>query len=150
MKKIFKWIAIVFGIMVLIGVIVDHEESDTSSNRESVSTSNSQTTQKKIYTTTARDLFDAYDENEVATDAELKNKVIRVSGTLQSIDKDFTNKVVLRLETSNPFLPASMELSSGQESRAASLRKGSAVTIECGSIMRLVGTPYGKRCALIN
>ncbi|MCX0116691.1 OB-fold putative lipoprotein, partial [Escherichia coli] len=46
-----------------------------------------------MYNTTARQLFKEYEENEVATDEQLKGKLIAVRGIVQSIDKDFTDSI---------------------------------------------------------
>ncbi|WP_261467553.1 OB-fold putative lipoprotein [Serratia fonticola] len=57
---------------------------------------------------TANKLFNAYEENEVAMDEQMKEKLIAVTGIVQSIDKDFTGSVVIHLKTNNQFMPGKL------------------------------------------
>jgi hypothetical protein len=57
-----------------------------------------------VFTTSAKQLFKAYEENEVATDENMKGKLISVNGVVQSIDKDFTDSIIIGLQTDNQFI----------------------------------------------
>jgi hypothetical protein len=94
------------------------------------------------------ELWAAYDSNEVAADERYKGKLLRVVGTLASIDKDFLDKVVLRLRSPNQFMHTSATLVDAQKGAAASLRKGMEITVECECAGRIVGSPVLRKCEI--
>ncbi|CAN1721405.1 protein of unknown function [Hyphomicrobium sp. 1Nfss2.1] len=49
----------------------------------------------------ANQLFNAYDENEVATDEKLAGKLIVISGKVQSVDKNVWGSIYVGLRTPN-------------------------------------------------
>ena len=77
----------------------------------------------------AAELFDAYQSNEVSADDRFKGRMLAVHGTVQSIDKDFTGDIVLRLATSNQFMPVDATLKGAEKSSAARLAKGTTVQL---------------------
>ncbi|WP_214275981.1 OB-fold protein, partial [Escherichia coli] len=90
--------------------------------------------------------FKEYEENEVATDEQLKGKLIAVRGIVQSIDKDFTDSIIIKFRTENEFMPARMEMQDSEKSTAAALKKGEQVTVICEKMSRIVGSPSGRNC----
>jgi predicted negative regulator of RcsB-dependent stress response len=82
-----------------------------------------------LYHISAKDLFDMYERNEVSADAAMKGDTVVVTGTVQAIDKNFEDAVVVELATSNEYAPVRMTLISGQEGKASALSKGEIVTI---------------------
>ena len=89
----------------------------------------------EVFEVTAESLFNAYDNNEVATDIALKGKIVEVTGRVQSINKDFWDKMYVSLETRNQFMSASMHVISSQEAEIAALRKGQIVKFRCKKMM---------------
>lgn len=87
-----------------------------------------------LYQVSAQQLFEMYERNEVATDAEIKGKTIVVTGTIESIDENITRDPVVKLSTSDEFHSVDLELAAGQERVAAGLAKGQMITISCASI----------------
>lgn len=102
-----------------------------------------------VYTTTASALNRDYDRNEVATDLKIAGRVVEVSGRVQSIDKDFTDDVVLNLAAGNEFLPAGMTMEESETAKAAALSKGDQVTVRCKKMRRIMNTPSGDDCILM-
>ena len=96
--------------------------------------------------TTPDQLQSAYDTNEVAADNIFKGKTVRIKGTIASIDKDFTDDVVLRLAARNQFMDVSATMIDSEKAAAADLRKGQPVTVDCESVMRIVGSPSASKC----
>ena len=77
----------------ILGYIVgknDKSEAGATSSSAPVADTQKSVPQKEVFTTSAKQLFKAYEENEVATDENMKGKLISVNGVVQSIDKDFT------------------------------------------------------------
>lgn len=95
---------------------------------------------------TARELFRAYDGNEVAAQARFGGKSLAVTGTVQSIDLDMTNDPVVRLETDNQFMAAAAPLE--DKAAAAALTKGQSVTLWCEDVSEVLGSPQLRDCVL--
>lgn len=156
MKKFLKWIFYVFvGLMVIGYFAGKNDDTKTSSSTSQATQSSSlkasedaeeSPPQKTVYQTTARKLFNDYDENEVAVDEQLKGKIVAVTGIVQSIDKDFTDSIIISLKTDNQFMPARMDMKDSQKATAMSLKKGKQVVIVCEKMSRLMGAPSGRNC----
>lgn len=95
----------------------------------------------------ASELFNDYHDNEVAADQKYKGKRLAVTGTVQSIEKDLFDNIVVRLRTSNEFMGAMASLDSKYEALAASLRKGAKVAWTCKGGGLVVGSPVLRDCA---
>ncbi len=96
----------------------------------------------------ASDLWRSYSANEVAADNKWKGQRLMVAGLLQSIDKDFTNDVVLGLRSSNQFMPTRAYLNDDEVKTAANLRKGQRLLLTCTCDGRVMGSPVLKGCAI--
>lgn len=95
---------------------------------------------------TARDYFSLYQENEVAADAQFKDKHVEITGTVAGINKDVMDKVYVELETSNQFM--SVHASGVSQDVAARLSKGDQVTLNCVGAGMIIGTPRLEECRL--
>lgn len=95
----------------------------------------------------ATELFDAYHENEVAADERFKSKKLRVTGTVTSIDKDFLDNIVVRLQTANQFQSVMATVREAEKSAAAKLKKGQKLTVVCKGRGMVVGSPSLDDCA---
>ncbi|MEK2606062.1 OB-fold protein [Burkholderia arboris] len=95
---------------------------------------------------TASALFTACDKNEVSADQKYKGKALAVGGTVQSIDKDAFDNIVVKLKTSNQFMPVNAYLSKEHEALAASLEKGQKVSWVREGAGRLIGRPILRDC----
>lgn len=148
MKKLIKWIFYIFIGFMILGYIAS--KNDKSSPEASSSTSTAQKEEPapkiEVFNTTARQLFKAYEENEVATDENMKGKLVAVKGIVQSIDKDFTDSIIISFQTDNQFMPARMEMEDTEKSKAIALKKGQQITVTCERMSRLVGAPSGRDC----
>ncbi len=101
-----------------------------------------------VYKTTAVDLYNAYDANEVATDRRIGKSVVEITGVIESIDKDFTDSPVLNLSVDDSFRHVLITLSKSDAGAAAELTKGQQITVKCKTIRRIIDTPIGSECAL--
>ena len=101
---------------------------------------------REVFRTNAIDIFNAYDSNEVATDENLKGKIIEISGIIESIDKNFEDAVVIVLETGEPFMSAILHMLDSEKQKAATLRKGQEIVIRCVGMKRIIGSPSGTDC----
>lgn len=104
---------------------------------------------KEVVKITAAQLFAAYDDNEVATDEGFKGKIVQVSGTVQSIDKDAFDNIVINFKTSNQFMPAHMKMDDSEKAAAIAMKKGVKASVQCQKMARMVGSPYGSGCRFV-
>jgi hypothetical protein len=105
---------------------------------------------RPVFSISAEELYREYDANEVATDLKMGKALVEVSGTINSIDKDFTDDVVIRLATGDPFSMAGLTLVNSQKNLAATLRKGQAIVIRCDHIRRILTSPMGSNCVIVS
>jgi len=96
----------------------------------------------------AERLFLDYQRNEVSADSMYKGRTLAVTGTVSSINKDFTDSVYLMLETSNEFMGVHANLRGSEVSKASTLSKGSTVTVVCEGNGMIVGSPMLKDCVI--
>jgi hypothetical protein len=92
------------------------------------------------------DLWNAYDANEVAADEVYKGRPLSVKGTVETIDKDFLNNIIVRLKVPGQFLGIHCDLEDSEKSKAMSLQKGQAITLQCTGGGRVVGSPVLRKC----
>jgi hypothetical protein len=86
---------------------------------------------------TAKDLFAAYNENEVAADNQYKRKTLKITGTVANIGTDILDKAYITLETGELLYSVQCYFAnSEEEAKVANLSKGDTVT--------LIGTCDGK------
>ncbi|HIH2654753.1 TPA: OB-fold protein [Burkholderia cenocepacia] len=147
MKKLLKLLGIVVGVVFVIGMVGAIFGEKPTAEQSTVSNPVSERSKPiETISVTAAALFAAYDKNEVAADQKYKGKALSVSGTIQSIDKDAFDNIVVKLRTSNEFMPVNAYLSKGHEALAAALEKGNKVTWTCEGGGRLIGSPMLRDC----
>ena len=105
--------------------------------------------QKEVFKISSKQLFDKYAQNEVAMDEMMKGKLVQINGTIQSVDKDPFDNIVIALRTSNQFMPSRLTLKDSEKSKAISAKKGSKVVLQCKKMSRLIGSPNGKDCEFV-
>ena len=154
---------VIIGALALTGVCVsvgDDEPTDgpvvvPTPDRQAASVKGAQTPKPPpkpapdALVVTAKDLWSAYDANEVAADEQYKGKRLIVTGKLQSIDKGILDDVVLKLRTKNQFLSVHATLRDSEKAAAAALKKGVTVKVRCIGDGLILGSPLLKKCRLL-
>jgi len=97
---------------------------------------------------TATKLFNDYHANEVSADDEYKGRRLLVTGIVNSIDKDLTGSIIVRLTTSNQFMSVDADMRDSQKSNAATLSRGQKVSVSCTGAGMVIGSPQLSDCAL--
>jgi len=124
--KVVKWLFGLAFVAIVIGVLSDL--TDPKPKLGSASTAGSAIESAEAaeppLPVKADALFRAYDDNEVAADQKYKGKSLLVTGTVQSIDKDFTDSIVVKLASGNPFMAVHAYIGDQHAAMAASLKKG--------------------------
>ncbi len=94
----------------------------------------------------ARRLWQDYDANEVAADNQYKGRILKVRGTVASIDKNFRDDIVLHLASPNEFMSTMATMQKSQAAQAAALSKGERVVLICEGKGRVIGSPSLHDC----
>lgn len=76
MKKLLKWIFYIFVGFMVLGYFASKNEPSSSTTSSGSTNAQETAPQREVFSTTARQLFKAYDENEVATDGDAANLLI--------------------------------------------------------------------------
>jgi hypothetical protein len=141
---------VAMGCLVLLVLLVIGVVTFSTGSRSSISTNQSHqarlAARPVVGSVTAMTLWRQYEANEVSADNYYKGRVFRVSGTVQSIDKDFLDNIVVRLESPNEFMSTSATIDGSGATRAAQLRKGDHVVLTCVVKGRIIGSPVLDDC----
>jgi tRNA_anti-like len=95
----------------------------------------------------AKEYDAAYEANEIAADNDFKGKRILLSGTIISIDKDFTDEGFITLRGSR-LRDIHAQLSATGMSGAASLSRGQQVNLVCDGTGRVLSVATLNNCDL--
>lgn len=94
-------------------------------------------------------LLAEYKDNEVRADAKFKDKVIQVSGKVDDVKKDFLDNMYVTVGTGAMFEIPQVQcfLADSETSKAASLSKGSTVTVQ-GRVDGLMMNVLVQECTI--
>lgn len=96
----------------------------------------------------AAELFKDYAANEVSADDRYRGKVLRVSGTVESINKNIVDDPYVMLRAGGDFDGVHCSFDSTQTSSLASLSRGQRVTLRCRGNGKMIGSPMLHDCVL--
>lgn len=94
---------------------------------------------------TASQLHGAYESNEIKADATYKGKPLLISGTVESIESDFSDDPVVHLSAGD-F--AFVQLKGIDKATASDLSKGQKVTAACTGAGEVISFPMADHCTL--
>lgn len=96
---------------------------------------------------TSSQLFADYDGNEVSADDHYKNRSLLVTGAIRSIDKDFMDKMILRLAGGrSSFETVDAEMVDSEKQTVSGLHKGAIVAVACVGHGMIVRSPMLHEC----
>ncbi|MDC9597344.1 OB-fold protein [Xenorhabdus anantnagensis] len=179
MKKVLKWVGIVFVALFVIGLIVgkdkDKPEGDaspaiTSSNNAIKFTENeSKAINNMIHdevetafnggdtqldteylVVSAREMEKVYAANEAKGDKTYKSKKIIISGIVDSIDSSFGDIPVVTLKTGDIFNKVHVNFDRKYRDLAAELSKNQKVKYACVGGSVIIGSPSVRDCTPIS
>lgn len=102
---------------------------------------------KSDFSMSAKDLYNEFDANEDAATAKYQNKVIEVTGAVDTITTGETGNVIISLNTEGGMGSVSCELDKGSNPDLSRFQKGTATVIKgvcAGKLMDVVL----NRCAV--
>lgn len=103
---------------------------------------------KETVAVDSRELGRAYEANEVAAQQLYGNKRLEVTGTLESIELDFSDDPVLSLPGVNEFTSVKASFPKEATAQTSALAKGQTVTVICDTISEVMGSPMLSDCTL--
>lgn len=138
------------GLAVLAGAAVSGDAyNEYKARAEAANTASSEQAQAApagdAIKVTARDMFKAYEANEIAADSQYKGKPIEISGTVESISSDFMDQPVVQLAAGEFQAVNAQGLS---KDVAGALAKGNQVTLLCTGAGEVVGSPILDKCTV--
>lgn len=90
-----------------------------------------------------------YDVNEARADLAYKGKTLKVTGTVTSIDKNFTDDTIVRMKGLNQFSDVMAIMQPSQLEKAAALKKGQQITVICMGSGMIIKSPSLRECEFI-
>lgn len=122
-KKWWVWVLIVIAVFGIVGSIGDSEsESSASVPKQEVQ-------EEQAISVTAVKLATEYKDNQVAADMKYKDKVVEVSGTIDTIGKDILEDSYVSFEGAGIVNRIQCYVSKANEDSIASLSSGQKVTM---------------------
>lgn len=145
MKKTNHFLSAFLVIVFFVAAIASSDEKDTEKKVAKTEA------EKPSIAITATALSKAYQDNEVGADQQYKNVVLIVTGTVESISKDFTDKIYVTLKGDGgdySLVDIQCYFSDDHVNAASSLKKGQRVTVK-GMGDGLVMNVILRGCSLV-
>lgn len=132
--------------------IYDSAKADTQYNEIRSDDSSSLVSLENVdLETTAQKMINTYANNEVRADAIYKDKIIKVTGIVSSIDSDFGDEADVLLgdgsEYTFNYVHASGDVNF--HNQAINLQKGQKVTLLCKGAGEVIGSPFLHECKFL-
>jgi hypothetical protein len=125
-KKWWFWVIVVLILFMLLG------SGSSNKNTNNVQQSQNNTVQEEQYIKiTASELLSEYKANQVAADDKYKNKIIEVSGTINSIGKDILDTPYVTIGgSSDVFTNIQCMFAKDDQSQLINLQKDTKITLK--------------------
>lgn len=161
MGKVMKWIGIVFGVLLVVGMIGNALKSPEEKAAEKAASANrsAQTRADKeaanaqalaaLPTVTAREMARDYDANTVAADQKYKGKQFKVTGTVTNINTDRWGYPYVTMGGTDEFTQPQFAFGKGSANQLANVKKGEKLTLLCEGNGDVVKTPMSENCNIL-
>lgn len=131
------WILTTIGCVIILGAVTNSVSPPKSNNSGNDSSDSSQGTVieevepvEEAIKVNANDLYAEYKQNEIAADQKYDNKILEVSGTIQSIGKDILEDMYVSLKTDDIIGSVQCMLADEEANKAATLAEGQTITLK--------------------
>lgn len=145
MNKYLKWTAYAVLGLVVLGALLPDDKAAVANDAEATIANTAALPTAPPIKVTARDLFKAYEANEIAADSQYKGKRIEISGQIESIASDMFDEPLVQLSAGNFQNVGAQGLT---KDVAAKLTKGQSITLVCNGAGEAIGTPMLDKCAV--
>jgi hypothetical protein len=131
-------VLIAFIALIFFPIIFSGTNSETTQTESTQATTTPTTapTEEPVIEITPSELYNAYEENEVAADNEYKGKKVRITGTIEDIGKDILDDVYITINAGDYDEIQCYFENQKQIDKVATLKSGEEVTIvgECSGL----------------
>lgn len=147
MKKILKWIGIVFVVLIVIGIFSGASKPEDSKTEGSNKATQKQEQKVESPTqVTAQELADAFDENQIAAEDKWKGKLVEFSAEITNItDAGLSFSKV----ASKEFSMAQISCKVADKKELLSLKNGQTVTVRGVVGGQLIGVIDVSDCTVV-
>lgn len=150
MNKTMKWGLIGAGALIVIAAMVGGKNPSTTTSTTGTPISTAEPVPpQEVIKINARELAQAYEDNEAAADNRYKDKPLAVTGTVSGIKKDVFDDTVIELASANTFMSVQGTLTKEETPKALTLKKGQKITLQCIGAGEVVSTPMLKDCTFM-
>ncbi len=129
-------------------------DNNTANNATTANNASATTAPKAdmpAITVTADELLKSYKENELAGDQKYKDKLLIVTGKLDSIQSGIGDSpfILLKAGGDMEFNKPQAHFDKSQSADLAKLKKGTAIKIQCTGNGEIAGAPMLKDCKVL-
>lgn len=145
-----KWVLGIISAFILLGIFaVNTSDKETASNDtvEEKSFVADKPIEAPYLPVTSAAYFNNYQANEVAADEMYKSRNLEVTGTVESINKDFADDIYISL-VAGEYETVKCDLSSDNTISPASLKKGQRITLKGRGAGMIIGIPIIENCII--
>jgi len=93
-------------------------------------------------------LWLAYNQAPAKADLRFKDRPLRVTGTVRSVERDYEGRIVVRLNTGDAYDTVNARMSFRNDAAATTLGKGRPATLTCIGRGALIGAPLLSDCSV--
>lgn len=137
----------VFLLFIILGMIGSDPDVQVASENREQEKNEAQVAEIKV---TAVELSQAYDNNKVSADVKYKDKIVEVSGIVDSIGKDILNDPYVTLKgRATSLFGVQCMFSRASEGELANLSKGQSITLKGRVDGELIGNVLVRGCTIV-
>lgn len=153
-KKFYKrwwfWVLAVIVLFILIGSSDSPSTPTQVGNNSNINTAPAAQPEEAIKITSVK-LSEEYNANKVAADAKYKDKLLEVSGIIDTIGKDILDTPYVTLQGRQYSLfGLQCMFAKSDETELATLSKGQSITLQGRVSGELIGNVLAKGCRIVN
>jgi hypothetical protein len=149
MKNVFKWVLGLFAVLIIAWWIVGESFEETQT-KQTAEEKPAPSNNAPPFETTAGAIAKAYANDTAAADKKYKNKAFIVSGNVVNMNTDPSDHAVLLLEGGvNPLMEPHFTLADSEKSKAAELKKGQGVKLQCYGKGEVAKIAHAEDCELV-
>jgi hypothetical protein len=149
MKNVIKWVLGIFAVLIIAWWIVG-DSFEATETQQTAEEKTAPTSNAPPFETTAGEIAKAYASDAAAADKKYKNKAFIVSGSVVDKSTDASDHAVLVLEGGvNPLLEPHFTLADSEKNKAAELKKGQGVKLQCYGKGEITKIAHAEDCELV-
>ncbi|MGQ2966991.1 OB-fold protein [Methylophilus sp.] len=149
MKNVLKWGLGIVAVLSIAWLIVGESFQETET-QQTAKEKPGQSNDAPPFETTAGEIAKAYANDAVAADEKYKNKAFIVSGSVVDKSTDPSEHAVLILEGGiDPLLEPHFTLADSEKSKAAELKKGQKVKLQCYGKGEVSKIAHAEDCEIL-